>query len=180
MSKRPEKIAYLNELRSDLGSARYVIVSDYRGLTVTQMEELRRRLLGAKSRMRIVKNSLLGLVAREMSLPGLTETVDGPTAMVFGAVDVVGVAKVLRDFIKDNRDLPAIKCGVLENVVVTAADVLQLAKLPAKPVLQAMLVGTLAAPMTGLVGVLQQKVASLLYVLQAAVEKKEKEQGQTN
>lgn len=175
---RPEKVAYIRELREDLADAGFVIVSDYRGLTVGQMETLRQQLGKVKSRVRVVKNTMLGLVAREMEWTGFDKSLSGPTLMVFGKDDVVEAAKVLRTFIDGNNKLPVLKAGTISKKVISAGDVLVLAALPGKKVLQSMVVSALAAPMTGLVGVLQQKLASLVYVLQAVREKKEKELGQ--
>ena len=91
---------------------------------------------------------------------------------IFGNGDVVIAAKILKDFIKEN-ELPVIKVGTMQGVILSRADIEQLASLPSRETLLAQFVGVLAAPMTQLVGVLQQKVASLVYVLKAAQEKKQ-------
>ena len=91
--------------------------------------------------------------------------------LVFGAGDVAGAAKVLREFTKANK-VPVVKLGHLDGVVLSAANVETLATLPSKKVMQGMLVGTIAAPMSNLVGVMSQKLASLVYVLKAVADKK--------
>ena len=170
---RPEKKSIVDELRGKVSDASFVILADYRGLSVAKTEELRRKLYGVSAQMQVIQNRLFRLVAKELSFKGFDEAIKGPSAMVYGKGDVVQAAKVLRDFIKE-YELPVIKIGSLEGSALSAADVAQLAALPSKHELYARLVGTLAAPMTQLVGVLQQKVASIVYVLKAVEEKKGK------
>ncbi|HMO50854.1 MAG TPA: 50S ribosomal protein L10 [Kiritimatiellia bacterium] len=168
---RPEKQSIFEEIKAKVNDATFVIVADYQGLTVAKTDQLRHRLAKADARLQVVKNRMLGHIAAEAGLGAMRDHLSGPSAMVYGKGDVALVAKVLKDFIKEHEK-PAIKVGALEGVVLTAADVEQLASLPPRETLLGMMVGTIAAPMSQLVGVFQQKVASLLYVLQAAAEKK--------
>jgi large subunit ribosomal protein L10 len=92
--------------------------------------------------------------------------------MVYGKGDVVAAAKVLKDFIKENDKKPALKVGGLQGPYFLATDVESLAALPSRESLLGQVVGTIAAPMTQLVGVLQQKVASVVYVVKASADKK--------
>ena len=170
---RPEKKSIVDELRSKVSSSSFVILADYRGLSVAKTDELRRRLRGVSAQFQVIQNRLFRLVAKELAFTGFEDSIKGPSAMVFGQGDVVQAAKVLRDFIRENEK-PVIKLGAMEGTALSAADVTQLAGLPSKQELYAMLVRTLAAPMTQLVGVLQQKVASIVYVLKAVEEKKGK------
>lgn len=163
---RPEKESIANEIKERVEGAVFVILADYRGLTVAQTDELRNRLNGASANVQVVKNRILRLADDR-----LTEGLKGPSAMVYGKGDVVQAAKILRDFIRENK-LPVIKIGSLEGTILSAGDLDILASLPSKEGLHAMVVGTLAAPMSQLVGVMNQKVASLLYVLNAVQEKK--------
>lgn len=163
---RPEKESIANEIKERVEGAVFVILADYRGLTVAQTDELRNRLHGASANVQVVKNRILRLADDR-----LTEGLKGPSAMVYGKGDVVQAAKILRDFIRENK-LPVIKIGSLEGTILSAGDLDILASLPSKEGLHAMVVGTLAAPMSQLVGVMNQKVASLLYVLNAVQEKK--------
>ena len=149
-----------------------MIVADYRGLNVAKTEELKRRLRGVKAQFQVIQNRMFKRVAGELSQPELEKGIAGPSAMVYGKGDVVPAAKVLKDFIKE-YNLPEIKMGSLQGAVLSAADVQQLASLPSREILLATLVGTIAAPLTQLVGVLQQKVASVVYVLKAIQDKKE-------
>jgi large subunit ribosomal protein L10 len=169
---RPEKKAIADELKSKLGDAVFVILADYRGLNVSKTGELRRRLRGVQAQYQVVQNRVFKHVAKELR-PGMEGGLTGPSAMVYGNGDVVQAAKVLKDFIKEN-ELPVIKLGTLQGVILSKADIEKLATLPSRQVLLQQLVGTIAAPMSQLVGVLQQKVATVLYVLKAVQEKKEK------
>lgn len=169
---RPEKQAMYREVQENVSGALYMLLADYRGMTMPETDEFKKALRGAQARVKVVKNSMLGRISQEMGC-GLGEKLCGPTAMIFGAGDVVEVAKILKKFSAD-KNKPAVKGGVLEGAVLSAQDVVELSNLPGKKELQAKLVGTLAAPMTQVVGVLNQKVCSLLYVLNAVGEKKGK------
>lgn len=168
---RPEKTSIANELKNRIHGRGFVILTDYQGLNVPQANELRNRLRGVHAEFNIVKNRLLRHVTGDAGYGVLNEGLRGPTALVAGDGDVVEVAKVLKAFIRET-DKPAIKMGAVGGVRLSAADIEELAGLPSKQTLQAHLVGTLAAPMTQLAGVLHQKVCSLLYVLKAVEEKK--------
>ncbi len=170
---RPEKKSMAEELRSKVSGSSFVILADYRGLSVAKTEELRKRLRNVKAQFQVVQNRMFRLVAKELAIGDVEKGLEGPSAMVFGKGDVVQAAKTLKDFVKEN-ERPVIKLGALQGTVLTAAQVDQLAGLPSRETLLTQVVCTIAAPMTQLVGVLQQKVASVLYVLKAVQEKKEK------
>jgi large subunit ribosomal protein L10 len=121
--------------------------------------------------MHVVKNRMLGRISSDLGHEGL-DKLTGPTAMIVGDGDVVEVAKILKKF-QTEQERDVIKGGVVEGTVISPSEVMELAKLPGKPELQGTLVGTIAAPLSGLVGVMNQKVCSLLYVLNAVKEKKE-------
>ena len=163
---RPEKQAMFNEVQETVSGALYVLLADCTGMDMSQTLEFKKQLGAADAELKVVKNRMLGRICEE--LPPQT----GPTAMICGAGDVVEVAKVLKKFSAETEK-PTLKGGLLEGSVLSADDVVALAKLPGKKELQAKLVGTLAAPMTQLVGVMNQKVCSLLYVLNAVRDKKE-------
>jgi large subunit ribosomal protein L10 len=169
---RPEKKAMYSEVQENVSGALYMLLTDYKGMTMPETDEFKKLLRGANARVKVVKNSMLGRISREMGCDGISAQLSGPTAVIFGAGDVVEVAKILKKFTAD-KNKPAVKGGVLEGAVLSAKDVTDLAGLPGKKEMQAKLVGTIAAPMTQLVGVMNQKVCSLLYVLNAVAEKKE-------
>jgi large subunit ribosomal protein L10 len=169
---RPEKQAIAREIKEQLAGATFAILTDFTHMDTAKTATLRRKLRETDARFQVVPNRLFRFVAQELGYAGIEAGLKGPTALVFGAGDVAAAAKALREFIKANNKIPVVKLGHLDGAVLSAADVEALATLPPKKVLQGMLVGTIAAPMSNLVGVMSQKLASLVYVLKAAAEKK--------
>lgn len=169
---RPEKSSLISELKENLSGSVFVILADYQGMTVEKTNELRAQLDKTEARIQVVKNRVFGHVADAAGLGGLKDAAKGPSAMVYGAGDVAATAKILKDFIKANEK-PVIKIGAMEGVILSAAEVDELASLPSREILLSMVVGTIAAPMSQLVGVFQQKAASLLYALKAVIDKKQ-------
>lgn len=167
---RPEKAAMAAEIDERVEDSLYMIIADYTGMDMPMTSALKDSLRENGARFSVVKNRMLSR-AVEGDLQGMLK---GQSAMIYGEGDVVEVAKVIRNFTKENEK-PTIRGGVVEGKSITADEVNQLAKLPAKEVLQAMLLGTLQAPKGQLVGVLNNKVSSLVYVLEAARSKKEQE-----
>jgi large subunit ribosomal protein L10 len=168
---RPEKEAIVEEFRRIVSGSPLAILVENRGLTVDRMAELRRRLRPERARLRVAPNRLLLHAARNTPAEALKPLLRGPTALVVGDGDPVETARVVVQFGKETQMLAA-KGGVLEGRPLTAEDMQALAALPSKSVLQGQLVGVLASPLRGLVGTLQAKVASLLYVLKAVEQKK--------
>jgi large subunit ribosomal protein L10 len=167
---RPEKKAIIEEVQGEVDASSYVVLVDCLGLNVEKTADLRGRLRETDSRLTTVKNSFLKVAVQNLGL-GAGLELEGPTSMVTGAGDVTQVAKVLRTFRKEN-ERPAVKGGLLGGKVLSADDVVAMADIPSREIMLGILVGTIAAPMTQLVGVMQQKVLSLLYVLKAVEEKK--------
>ncbi|MCF7847382.1 MAG: 50S ribosomal protein L10 [Kiritimatiellales bacterium] len=168
---RPEKESIMAELQDRVSGALYMILADYHGLNMPQTDELKKSLREKEASYNVVSNRLM---RRALNTEVPADLLSGPTVMISGDGDVVEVAKIIRTFSKKNKK-PVVKGGILEGKMITADEVGQLAQLPAKQVLQAQLLGTLMAPCSQLVGVMHQKVASLVYVLNAVREKKEQE-----
>ena len=167
---RPEKQSLAAELGERVSGALYMILADYTGMDMPQTTELKSSLRDREATFSVVNNRMLKRT-REGEAADLLK---GQTAMIYGEGDVVEVAKIIRKFTKENK-VPTVKGGYLEGKLISGEEVSELALLPAKEVLQAMLLGTLQAPCTQLVGVMNQKVASLVYVLDAVRSKKEQE-----
>lgn len=167
---RPEKEAMYQEVREAITQSEYLLVVDSKGLTAVETAAAKEKLKDVQARLRVVKNRMLQRIQRDAGLE--LPLFPGPTAVVTGTGDAVETAKILKA-IGAGRGTLQPKGGVLNNTVLSADDVVELAKLPGRKELQAKLVGTLAAPMTQVVGVMNQKVCSLLYVLNAVREKKE-------
>ena len=139
-------------------------------MDMPQTTELKQNLRDQDASFNVVNNRMLNRALETDA----SDLLKGQTAMIYGSGDVVEVAKVIKKFTAANQK-PEIKGGFLEGKAISAADVIDLAKLPSKDVLRAMLLGTLQAPCSQLVGVMHQKVSSLVYVLDAVKSKKEQE-----
>ena len=168
---RPEKTSILADIKELLEDGDYTIVADYKGLTVEQMSELRTQLREVNSGFRVVKCSMTELAARELGREVQAGGLSGAIGMASGKGDVSVTAKILRDFGKKGK-APLLMGGWLGSRPMGADDVSAIADLPPREILLGMVVGTICAPMTQLVGVMQQKLASLVYVLKAVQEKK--------
>ena len=158
------------EIEERISGALYMILADYDGMDMPMTTEFKNSLRDNGASFNVVKNRMLNRAMSE----DVSELLKGQTAMIYGDGDVVEVAKVIKKFTAANQK-PLVKGGFVEGKPVSAQDVVALAKLPSKDVLRAMLLGTLQAPCTQLVGVMNQKVASLVYVLSAVKDKKEQE-----
>ena len=168
---RPEKEAILKEIKQKVDASEFLLLTDYRGMSVEQFSTLRASLRASGARIQVVKNRLLRLVAREKGWTALDAHLTQPTAMVVGK-NVVDAAKAIKKFRAEMKNLPGLKAGMMGERFLTEPDIEALASLPPREVLLAQMVGTVAAPMTRLVGVMNQKVCSLLYVLKAVEQKK--------
>ena len=167
---RPEKKSIAAELEERVSGALYMILTDYTGMDMPQTNELKQSLRDKEASFNVINNRMLNRTLETDA----SDLLKGQTAMIYGSGDVVEVAKIIKKFTAANQK-PTIKGGFLEGKAISAEEVVELAKLPAKEVLQAMLLGTLQAPCTQLVGVMHQKVSSLVYVLDAVKTKKEQE-----
>lgn len=139
----PDKVAAVAELKEKFSQASGVVLTEYRGLSVSALKDLRRSL-GGDANYRVSKNTLTRVAAHEAGVEGLDELLTGPTAITFINGDPVNVAKGLRDFAKDNP-LLEIKGGVLDGNVLTADEIKKLADLESREVLLAKLAGAFIA-----------------------------------
>jgi large subunit ribosomal protein L10 len=168
---RTEKVSILNEVIERVKASDYCFVLNYGGLKVTQLTALRQELAKLNSRALVVKNTYLGKVAKELGWKDISAMLAGPTAVVTGTGDVTEVAKLLVAYVKKN-DKASVKGASLETAALSAADVESLSKLPSKDAMRGMLLGTLLAPATSLVRVLNAPLLSALYALKAYEDKK--------
>lgn len=168
---RPEKQSMIEEIRRNLMDSSFVILADYQGLNVAKLDDLRGRLRGANARLQVVQNRMFQRVARDLNYKGFETRIRGPSAMVYGTGDIAAVARVLRDFTKEH-ERPKVTLGALNGEVLSREQIEQLAALPPREILLAQMVGLLAQPLRGIVGVLHHRLASLIYVLKAYEEKK--------
>jgi len=167
----PEKIALVAEIKDRFAGASGVIMADYRGLTVKEMQGLRTRLRAAGSDIKIYKNTLTELAVRELALPSMDEILEGPTAFVFTRDDPAASAKALVEFAKEHKALD-LKGGFIDRAVVGADEIKAVAALPPREVLVAKLLGTLQAPASSFVRVLNGPAAAFVRALQAIADQK--------
>ncbi len=166
---RAEKVAVVDEVRTRLAEADATLLTEYRGLDVGDLAELRRSLREAGGDLKIYKNTLARLAAADLGLDGLDPLLVGPTAFAFVDGDAAAVAKTLRDFSKANPAL-VLKGGVLGDRTISVADTEALANLPARDVLLARLAGGLAAPLQQLAGLLAALPQNFAYALKALID----------
>ena len=173
---RPEKVAVVDEVRERLESTDAVVITEYRGLDVPALADLRKSLREAGGEYKIYKNTLVRLAARDLDLE-IEELLSGPTALAFtgskpdgSAGDPVTVAKALRDFGKDHEQL-VIKGGLLGDEQLDSGQILKLASIAPREELLAQFAGLLAAPLQQLAGLLAALPTNFAYALQALIEK---------
>ncbi|MCB0916404.1 MAG: 50S ribosomal protein L10 [Actinobacteria bacterium] len=169
------KATVVAELAESMRSSQATVLTEYRGLTVAQMKELRRSLAGNASYV-VVKNTLTKIAAKDAGIDGLDELLVGPSAVAFVDGDPVEAAKGLRTFAKANPAL-VIKGGVMEGKVLTAAEISKLADLESREVLLAKLAGAMKASMSGAASLFNAPLAQTARLVEALRAKTEEQQG---
>ena len=165
----PKKVEEVKEITELLSNTQLAILTDYRGLSVTDLQNLRRQLRPHEASIRVVKNTLASIAADQAGMGGLKDLLAGPTALVTAGDDIVAPAKVINDFVRTSRILQ-IKGALLEGQVIPASEIENLANLPPREVLLGRVVGGIQSPLYGLVGVLAGTIRQLGYVLNARAE----------
>ncbi len=178
---KPEKVAVVDELKTQFANTDATILTEYRGLDVAAMAELRKALRAAGGEYKIYKNTLIAIAARDSGLD-IDSLLVGPTALAFvkqhlngDAGDVTAVAKALCDFAKTNQSL-LIKGGVVNNQTLNTDSIKALAVLPNREVLLAQLARTFAAPLTQFAGLLEALPRGFAYALSALIENQQTNQ----
>ncbi|MDX6535374.1 MAG: large subunit ribosomal protein [Gaiellales bacterium] len=170
--QREEKREIVERLVTQIKESKALIVTDYRGLTVTQTAEIRNALREAGASFHVAKNTLARLAAEQADRPTLVEFLEGPTAIAFIADDPVPAAKKLSEVARQTRIL-AVKGGVMNGHTLTADQVRQLGELPPRDVLLSQVVGAIAGPMQNTVGVLAAPLRDVVAVLDAYIAKRQ-------
>ncbi|HCJ12564.1 MAG: 50S ribosomal protein L10 [Verrucomicrobia bacterium GWF2_51_19] len=166
---RQDKQFLVQEVASYLDASNYVILADFKGMTVADVAELRKALRAESATYHVVKNSIFNVVAKERSFPDMSNLLQGQNAVVVGGSNPSGVAKVLMQFAKDKKKLE-MRGAILEKRLLSAGDVEALSKLPSLEVLRAQLLGLLNTPAQKVLYVLQGVPQGLLNVLNAHAE----------
>jgi large subunit ribosomal protein L10 len=175
---RKDKERVVAELAERLRTSDTLIVADYRGLSMSEIDGVRTELLKHGARFSVVKNTLTKRAAEEAGVKELTELLDGPTAIAFvGEGDMVAVAKSLQDTARQTRIL-TLKGGILQGQPVSAEQVRELAALPPADVLRGQILGAVVGPVNAIVGLFTAPLRELVGVIDARITQVQ-EQGET-
>ncbi len=166
---RPDKVAVVDEVQRDLTDAAATLLTNYRGLTVTELSELRTELRKAGATYKVVKNTLVRRAAAAAGMEGLDEFLVGPTALVFCGEDPVGPAKALKAFAKNHPEL-LVKAGYLDGEVLDEAATIRLADLESREELLAKLAGLMYGALAGFAQLMQAPLSQQVRLIQALVD----------
>jgi large subunit ribosomal protein L10 len=169
---RADKVAVVNEVRDRLQAADGAVLTEYRGLSVAELAELRQGLSAAGGDYKIYKNTLVRLAVADGPQAPIHDLLTGPTAIAFVKGDVSAVAKTLRDFARNNPNL-IVKGGMVGAGVLSASEINVLADLPPRDTLLAQLAGALAAPLQQLAGLIEALPRNLAYGLSALIDQRQ-------
>jgi large subunit ribosomal protein L10 len=167
---RKDKEQVVADLAERLRGSETLILADYRGLSVTELDDVRTKLLEHGARFSVVKNTLTRRAASEAGLDSLNALLDGPTAIAFvGDGDMVAVAKTLNETARRTRVLE-IKGGILQGMPLEAGQVVELASLPPTDVLRGQVLGAIVGPLTSIVGLFAAPLQDFVGLLDARVD----------
>ena len=166
-ARKEQKAEQVELLTDKLKKAKVAVLTDYRGLTVAQIQDLRGKLRGGAVEYRVVKNTIARRAAEAAGVKELESELEGPVAIAFGYDDLSTPPKLINDWVRATRLKLDIKGGLVEGRVFAPDQVKQLADLPSREALIAQLLGTLQSPVGQLVGIMQTPLQQLLGVLNA-------------
>jgi len=171
--KREEKVRVVSELQDKFQRAKGIIFTDYRGLTVQEMSELRSKLRASALEYKVVKNTLAKRAAEGTPVESTVDVFSGPVGVAFGYEDPVILAKEVLEFVKTNEKLK-IKGGVIEGGVCNAKELDAISKLPPREVLMSIFVRTMQAPLVRFASALRATLLRFIYAMEALKQKREK------
>ena len=172
MAKIEEKKQVVEDIKQKLEAASLVICADYRGLNVQQATELRNQLRVPGVEYRVLKNTMFRFALEQAGYQDIVEHINGPNAVIFSNEDPVGPAKTITEFAKTNKQIE-IKLGILEGKYLSPEAIKGLAQLPPREILLGQVVGTMPAPITSFVRVLNANLTGLVRALDGIREQKE-------
>ncbi len=172
MGQRREKELVVEELIEKFSGSKAAVLTDYRGLNVAEMTELREKLREAGVEYKVAKNTLAFIAAKETGYEGIKEYLSGPTAIAFSSEDPVAPAKVLVEF-ADEHEALELKSGIIEGDIINVDNVKALADIPPREVLLGQIARGMKAPINGLVYSLKYPLTGLVNVLNQIKEEKE-------
>lgn len=165
------KEAIAKEIQGKIANASLVVFSDYRGLSVEEITDLRNKLRVPGVEFRVLKNTMMRFAMKNAGYEDVAAQIEGPNAVLFSNQDVVGPAKTMFDFIRQHPNLE-VKFGLLEGQTISAINIKALADLPPREVLVAQVLGTMQAPITSFVRVLNANLTGLVRALDQIKEQK--------
>ena len=168
-----KKVKIVEEIQRTFSKSTVGVVTDYRGLTTTESNEIRKKLRAAKGEYKVVKNSLAQIAAKNAGMEHIADTLKGPVALALGYGEAPAVAKVITDYIRTSKTTLTIRGGFLPDRVLSAKDVEALAKLPSREVLIGQVLTRMQSPIYGLVNVLAGPMRGIMGVLQARIKQME-------
>lgn len=168
---KEKKSQQLAELTEKLSKSKAVVFTEYKGLTVAQIADLRKTLKEAGAEYKVFKNTMVSIAAKGTAYESARDVLTGPTGLAFGYDDPVAAAKKVLEFAGKN-DKFKVKSGVIDGKLYSTDEIKAISKLPSKMVLLSMLAGAFQAPAAKLVGALNATVAQFAYALEAAKNKK--------
>ena len=174
MAVTQEKLQTVAGIKEKLSITKGAVLTNYRGLTVAQDTKLRRKLREAGVEYRVFKNTMTRIAAKEAGIEGLDVYLEGPTAIAMSYTDPVAPAKVISEFVKENKlQALEVKAGLVEGKVIDANGVKALSSLPPREVLISQVLAGMQAPIAGFVNVLSGSLRNLVYALEAVRKQKE-------
>jgi len=173
---RPEKVKVVEGLASDFDAAGSVFVADYAGLSVTDITDLRSQLRAAGVSMKVAKNTLLRLAAKQAGVPELVDHFKGPTAIAFGEKDPVAGAKVLQEFFT-RLERPKVRAFMVEGKAYSGENLKAIADLPPREVILSQLIAAIESPITEFVRTLDAVIRDFVGTIDALAKKREEEGG---
>lgn len=171
MQNRKQKEIITKELTDKLKEARAVVFSDFKGMTMKELVALRKELRAENIAFKVIKKTLMDIALKNAGILVKVKDMDGQIAIAVSAIDEIVAAKIISNFAKTNKNLK-VTGGVLDGVMLTAKEVINLSKLPSKQELLAKFVGTINAPVAGFVRVLGGNIGGFVRVLKAVAESK--------
>jgi len=166
------KIDSVANLTDKLSRTQFMVVADYRGLTVAEIGDLRKKLRETGAELIVAKNTLTLIAAKQAGYGALEPLLAGPTALAFAYDDVAKTAKAINEFNRGPKKL-VVRGGMLGKSLLAGNAVDQVAQLPSREQVLAQIVGGIASPVAGVVGVINAAITNVLYVLQARIDQQE-------
>ena len=168
-----KKVKIVEELQETFSKCSVGIITDYRGLTTAELDELRRQLREAKVEYKVVKNSLAQFAVKNADMDYLVDSFQGPVAIAFGYDEEAKVAKIITEYIRNTKSVLNVKSGFLPDRLLSAREVDTLAKLPSREILISQALAGMKSPIYGLVNVLAGPIRGIMGVLQARMKQLE-------